>query len=126
VISPYEESDSAEKSEVNENEKIESDINETGEENLAVAQPQAPKGLAAIFTGKKVILVWDEIIGQGIEFYRVYRSGGNDFSLIAEVTTPVYNDGNIESGSRYFYKVSSVGQSESSGSDAVEVVAGGD
>ena len=126
AISPYEENDSVEKSEVLENEKMKPDISGTGEEELTVLQPKAPKGLAAIFTGKKIILVWDEIIGQGVEFYRVYRSGGNGFSLIAEVVTPVCNDGDIESGARYFYKVSAVGQSESSVSDTVEVVTGGD
>ena len=126
AISPYDESDSVEKSGVLENEKMKSGLSGTGEEDLAVLQPQAPKGLAAVFTGKIIILVWDEIIGQGVEFYRVYRSGGNESNLIAEVTTPVFNDRNIESGTRYIYKVSAVGQSESSGSDAVEVVAGGD
>jgi hypothetical protein len=126
LISPYEEDDAAEKSGVRENEKIKPDLIDTAEDELTVMQPHAPKGLAAVFTGKKVILVWDEVAGQGVKFYRIYRSGGDDFSLIAEVATPVFNDRNIEYGSRYFYKVSAVGQSESSGSDAVEVVAGGD
>jgi hypothetical protein len=126
LISPYEEKDAAEKSGVRENEAIKPDLSGTAEDELTVIQPQAPKGLAAIFTGKKVILVWDEVAGQGVKSYRIYRSGGDEFSLIGEVVTPVFNDRDIESGAGYFYKVSAVGQSESSGSDAVEVVAGGD
>lgn len=126
LISPYEENDAAEKSAVRENEKIKPDRGVTAEGELKVVQPQAPEGLAAIFTGKKVILVWDEVVGQGVKFYRIYRSGGGGFSLKGEVVTPVFNDNDIESGVRYFYKVSAVGESESSGSVVVEVAAGGD
>ena len=126
LISPYEESNAAGKSGGRENEKIKPDISGTREDTLIVMQPQAPKGLAAVFAGQKVILVWDEVAGQGVKSYRIYRSAGDIFSLIGEVVTPVYNDRDIESGARYFYKVSAVGQTESSGSDPVEVVAGGD
>ena len=126
LISPYEESKAAEQSAVRENEKIKPDRSETREDTLTVMQPQAPKGLAAVFAGQKIILVWDEVADQGVKSYRIYRSAGNGFNLIGEVVTPVFNDRDIESGATYFYKVSAIGQSESSGSDIVEVVAGGD
>ena len=126
LISPSEESGPAEKSGVAENQIQAPDLVGTGEDTLTVMQPQAPKGLAAVFAGQKIILVWDEVAGQGVKSYRIYRSAGDDFSLMGEVVTPVFNDRDIESGARYFYKVSAVGQTESSGSDTVEVVAGGD
>ncbi|KPK02873.1 MAG: hypothetical protein AMK71_00790 [Nitrospira bacterium SG8_35_4] len=126
LLSPYEESESAEKSGASENENQAPGLNGTGEDALTVVQPQAPEGLAAVFAGQKIILVWDEVAGQGVKSYRIYRSAGNGFSFIGEVVTPVFNDRGIESGTRYFYKVSAVGETESSGSDTVEVVAGGD
>jgi fibronectin type 3 domain-containing protein len=109
-----------------ENETSKPGVSGTAEDALTVMQPQAPKGLAAVFTGQKIILVWDEVAGQGVNSYRIYRSAGDVFSLTGEVVAPVYNDRDIEAGARYIYKVSAVGQTESNGSDSVEVVAGGD
>jgi hypothetical protein len=126
LILPSEEIGTAEKSGMAENQIQAPDLIGTGEDTLTVMQPQAPEGLDAVFTGQKIILVWDEVAGQGVKSYRIYRSAGDDFSLMGEVVTPVFHDRDIESGARYFYKVTAVGQTESIGSDTVEVVAGGD
>jgi predicted small lipoprotein YifL len=128
-IAPYEENGAADTSEVrrNKNEKSEPAPGRTAEEKGPNGMPpQAPTGLSAIFTGEKIILVWNEVSGQGVKFYRIYRSEGEGFNMIGEAATPVFNDRDIVSGARYFYKVSAVGQSESSGSSTVEVAAGGD
>lgn len=126
VIAPYEENGAADTSGVRQNEKSEPAPGGTVEEAPNSMPPQAPTGLSAVFTGERIILVWDEVSGQGVKFYRIYRSEGEGFNMIGEVGTPVFNDRDIASGVRYFYKISAVGQSESSGSSTVEVTAGDD
>lgn len=128
AVSPYEDKGAAGHSESvsPEGEEKESALAGTAEEESNAVQPQAPKGLAAVFAGNKVILVWDEVEGQGVKFYRVYRSEGEGFSFIGETVTPVFNDRNISYGVHYFYEVSAVGLSEGGRSDFVAVDAGGD
>jgi hypothetical protein len=126
AISPYEESGAAERSEAHENEQKEPVPGGSVKEMSNGQPPQAPEGLSAVFTGDEIILVWDEVPGRGVKFYRIYRSEGDGFQMIGEVDTPVFHDRAVVSGAKYFYKVSAVGQSESSRSGTVEVTAGGD
>ncbi|MEW6602559.1 MAG: hypothetical protein AB1499_16420, partial [Nitrospirota bacterium] len=46
-----------------------------GQEPAAVV-PDAPTEVAAVFTGKSIVLVWKEVLKQGVTSYRVYRSSG--------------------------------------------------
>ena len=109
-------------------------INETGTESREVkgyeetgaVQPEPPTGLIALFTGKSVVITWDEIIGKGIRFYRIYRSDGNEFNIIGEAVTPAFTDRNVKQDVKYIYRVSSVGLSEGNWSEAVEVVTKGE
>lgn len=126
AVLPYEERGASEETRVRDTEEKTPDTKETEEEGLTVMHPEAPKGLSAVFTGNKVILVWDEVTDRGVDYYRIYRSEGDGFSVIGETATPVFHDRDIEAGVRYFYKVSAVGKAESGLSGAVEVEAGGD
>jgi len=122
ALSPYEGGE-AEQSGVIEHEKGEP---AAGAETAAAPQPLPPTGVTALFAGDKVIVVWNEVSGAGVTRYRVYRSEGSDFRLIAEVHTPVFNDSTVVQGMKYSYRISAVGQSESGLSEAVSIVAGGD
>lgn len=77
------------------------------------AQPEAPSGLAAVYTGKSVVLVWREIVGQGVTAYRVYRSFGDEFILAGETVSPAFTDREIKQGMIYRYRITAVGKSES-------------
>jgi len=87
-----------------------------------VTKPDAPAGLAAIYTRQSIVLTWDEIHGQEIKFYRIYRSEGKDFAVIAETVTSVFNDKNIEPSKKYYYKVSAVGNQESLLSEEIGII----
>lgn len=87
-----------------------------------IIKPDAPTGLAAIYTRQSIVLTWDEIHGQEIKFYRIYRSEGEDFSVIAETVTSVFNDKNIEPSKKYYYKVSAVGNQESLLSEEIKII----
>ena len=91
-------------------------------EKIAVIPTKAPEGLKAIYTQKNIVLTWDEVIGQEIKFYRVYRSEGTGFIIAGEVVTPAFTDKNIESSKKYYYKVSAVGESEGSPSLELGIV----
>lgn len=77
------------------------------------AQPEAPSGLAAVYTGKGIVLVWKEIIGQGVKGYRVYRSSGGEFILVGETVSPAFTDKDITQRMTYRYRITAVGKSES-------------
>lgn len=77
------------------------------------AQPDAPSGLAAVYTGKSIVLIWKEIIGQGVTAYRVYRSSGGEFALAGETVSPAFTDKDITQRMTYRYRITAVGKSES-------------
>jgi hypothetical protein len=97
-----------------------------GEAETGAVQPEPPTGLIALFTGKSVVITWDEIIGQGVRLYRVYRSEGNEFNVIGEAVTPAFADRNVKPNVKYMYSISSVGMSEGPRSETVEVVTEGE
>jgi hypothetical protein len=97
-----------------------------GDAETGAVMPEPPTGLTALFTGMSVVMTWDEIIGKGVRFYRIYRSDGNAFDVIGEAVTPVFTDRNVKPDVTYIYKVSAVGQSEGMLSEAVEIVTTGE
>lgn len=88
------------------------------------ARPDAPSRLMAVFTQDGIVLTWDEIIGQGVKLYRVYRSDGKDFTLIGESVIPAYTDSSVEKNKEYSYKVTAVTDNESPASIEIKVTAG--
>lgn len=84
------------------------------EEQLPVkmAAPAAPSGLSAVYTGGNVIVTWDELKAQGVEYYKVYRSIGGDYAHVGNTLMPVYIDKDVELNKKYYYRVSAVGTDE--------------
>jgi hypothetical protein len=91
-------------------------------EKPGLLRPEAPTGLLGIYTNKSVILTWNEIIGQRITLYRVYRSEGEDFVSIGETSTPAFTDTTIQPSVKYYYKVHAVGDIEGLPSAEVEII----
>jgi hypothetical protein len=82
----------------------------------------SPEGLRGVYTQKSVILTWDEVTGQDIKFYRVYRSTGGDYKLIGETATTAFTDREVKPEVKYLYRVTAVGDSESLPSKELEIV----
>ncbi len=98
--------------------------NEAGIEPVSnvQAQPDAPSGLVGVYTGTNIILTWDEVIGQGVRFYRVYRAEGGDYALAKEQMTPAYIDKSVEKNREYYYKITAIGKSEGQPSIEIKIV----
>ncbi len=95
---------------------------QSGQETPKGIAPGAPAGLVGLYTRENIVLTWDEITDQPVTLYRVYRSEGEDFSLIGEAVTPAFTDTNIVPRKKYYYRVSSVSDGESPLSEPIEVV----
>lgn len=85
-----------------------SDVKET-----EPVRPAAPTGLFAVFTGKSVVLSWEDVLNQGVKMYNVYRSSGEAYNFIGHTAAPAFTDRDIRQGMKYYYKISAVAQSES-------------
>lgn len=99
---------------------IHKEITETEETELNV--PDSPAGVAALYTQKSIILVWDEVDSRGVRLYRIYRSSGDDYRLVGDSMTPVFTDSDVKPGMRYFYRVTAVGGLESLPSNEINIL----
>lgn len=95
--------------------KVEKEVEQTP------SPPEAPQGLTAVYTGKSVVLAWNELLNQGVKFYRIYRSSGNGYEAVAETVTSAYTDRNVKEATVYSYRVSAVGVSEGPLSEAISI-----
>lgn len=86
------------------------------------ARPDTPTNLAAVFTGKSIVLTWKEVLKQGVKMYNIYRSSGEDYLFIGHTVTPAFTDRDIKRDRKYYYKVTAVGQSESLPSEEILVL----
>ena len=103
------------------NKKTEDDrIDEDDKIELTIPDP--PAGLAALYTQKDIILVWDEIRWQGVKTYNIYRSGGDDYRLVGDSIIPAFIDSNVKRDTRYFYRVTAVGVLESRPSKEISIL----
>jgi len=84
--------------------------------------PGPPTGLMGLYTGGGVVLTWDEITGQEIRFYNVYRSSGSGFELIGDSITPAFIDRDVEPDRRYLYRVTAVADTEGPPSRVIEIL----
>lgn len=92
-------------------------------EVIGKAQPDAPSGLVAVYTGNSVVLAWDEMVEQGVKQYRVYRrSEDDDYSFIGNTVTPAFTDSDIEPDKEYYYKITASGASEGPASEELKVI----
>ncbi len=92
-----------------------------GKEETEVAAPAAPSGVSAVFTGKSIVLVWNEVLKQGVTSYRIYRSAGEGYVFAGETVSPAFTDRDIEKDKKYFYKITAVGRSESLPSEEIAI-----
>ncbi|NOX89701.1 MAG: T9SS type A sorting domain-containing protein [Calditrichaeota bacterium] len=76
--------------------------------------PAAVSGLNAELVDDNIQLTWNENTEKDIAYYAVYRDTVNDFKpssiddAISIVTSPEFEDKNIENNSMYYYRVSAI------------------
>ena len=90
-------------------------------EEIKATMPDTPTGLDGVYTRKSIVLTWDEMTGQNVRFYNVYRSSGDNFIFAGETVTPAFTDNNIDKNVQYYYKITAVGELESLPSKQVEI-----
>jgi hypothetical protein len=93
-----------------------------GAEEPVAVSPDAPADVAAVYTGKSIVLVWKEVLKQGVTSYRVYRSAGEGYLLAGETVSPAFTDRDIVKNKKYLYKITAVGRSESPASEEITVI----
>jgi len=86
------------------------------------AQLPPPTGLSAVFIESGIVLSWDEVMGQGVKVYNIYRSSGGEYTLIGKTWIPAFTDKNIERNKKYYYKVSALAGAEGRLSKEIEVL----
>ncbi len=94
-------------------------VQETEEPEKEKARPEAPSSLRGVYMQAGILLTWDEIIGQDVTLYRVYRLEGEVYTLIGEPVTPVFTDRDIENNRIYRYRVTAVNAMESPRSEEI-------
>lgn len=83
--------------------------------------PGIPTGITALFTGKIVVLSWDDSTDRQIKFYRIYRSSGEGFVQVGETEASAFTDSDVELNTEYRYRVTAVGQTESGPSAEIRI-----
>ncbi len=96
--------------------------NKTEAEKMKVLTPGRPTGLTGLYMQKSIVLIWDEIIGQDVRLYRIYRSLGGEYILAGDTVTPAFTDNNIEKNKKYYYRVTAVAAFESLPSKEIEIL----
>lgn len=91
-------------------------------EEKGIIIPPSPTGLVALWTGKAIVLTWDEIIDNGIKGYNIYRSSDSDFKLIGKTITPAFTDRDVMPGKRYLYRVTAIAAEEGLPSKEIEIM----
>lgn len=84
--------------------------------------PDAPAGLMALYTQKAVVLIWDEVKGQDVRQYKVYRSSGNGYVFVGDTAAPAFTDRDVMPDTKYYYQVTAVGKLESRQSKEIVIV----
>ncbi|MBI4847866.1 MAG: hypothetical protein HY808_04710 [Nitrospirae bacterium] len=87
-------------------------IQKPEQEPVKTTALSAPTGLMGVYTQQGIVLTWDDMEGQDINLYRIYRSTGGDFTVAGETVTPAFTDKNVGPDKRYIYKVTAVGAAE--------------
>ena len=97
-------------------------VKQTESDSVKDAQLPPPTGLTAIYTETSIVIAWDEVKGQGVKAYNIYRSSGGDYALIGKTGILAFTDKNIEIDKKYYYKVSAVAGAEGRLSKEIEVL----
>ena len=104
-------------------------VQKTAEDKTAVKDeisekqllPDAPKGLSGVYTGRNIVLVWDDVTADNLKGYNVYRTMEKVYKNIAYSFIPAYTDNEIKPGNTYYYKITALGVSEGHYSKAVKI-----
>lgn len=83
--------------------------------------PEAPKGLTGVYTGRNIVLVWDDVTVDGLKGYNIYRSEDKEYKMIAYSFVPAYTDNEIKDGNTYYYKITALGVIEGAYSKVVKI-----
>lgn len=97
-------------------------VNKIESDGAKGSQPLPPTGLTAVYIESSIVITWDEVTGQGVKVYNIYRSSGGEYVLIGKTGIPAFTDKEIERGRKYYYKVSTVAGSEGRLSKEIEVL----
>ena len=92
------------------------------QQTIQVTPPDSPTGLVGVYTRQSIVLTWDEVAGQDIKLYRIYRLKGEGYILVGETVTPAFTDKNVEPDIKYYYKVSAVGVTEGPLSKEIQII----
>lgn len=84
------------------------------EQTIQITTPDSPAGLKGVYTQQSIVLTWDEVQGQDIKLYRIYRSAttGEGQMLVGETVTPAFTDKNVKPNVKYYYRITAMGLSE--------------
>ncbi len=83
--------------------------------------PDAPEGLTGVYTEKNIVLVWDDVVAEGLKGYNIYRSIGKKFEIVGGSFIPAYTDNDIKVNITYYYKVTALGVFEGAFSKAIKI-----
>lgn len=88
----------------------------------AVTLSKSPTGVITVYTGESIVITWDEIRGERIKFYRIYRSEDKkDFVAIGQSITPAFTDKNIKPSKKYYYRVTAVSEADTERAPSKEI-----
>ncbi len=125
LVQPYDEKAGIEEKSANgeEKEKIvrPREQDENKKKPKSAVTPASPTGLRALYTGKHIVLTWEEVLKQGVRSYLIYRSSGDGYSFAGETTGPAFTDRNVRQGGTYFYRIEAAGQLKSPLSEEIKV-----
>lgn len=94
----------------------------TGKQGSGTTMPDVPGGLMLLYTQKAVVLTWDEVKGQDVRRYKVYRSSGDGYLFLGDTATPAFTDREVNPDTKYHYKVTAVGILESLPSKEIVII----
>ena len=94
----------------------------TGVQGSGTTMPDVPVGLMVLYTQKAVVLTWDEVKGQDVMRYKVYRSSGDGYIFVGDTAAPAFTDQDVKPNTKYYYKVTAVGVLESQLSKEIVIV----
>ncbi len=95
---------------------------ETIDRKSGTLMPDAPAGLMVLYTQTAVILTWDEVKGQDVRWYKVYRSSGDGYVFVGDTAVPAFTDREVKPNTKYYYQVTAVGILESRQSKEIVIV----
>jgi hypothetical protein len=121
-IAPYDENIVQEDADVKKDMELLPVEKEKVKRKSGTPMPDAPGGLMVLYTQKDVILIWDEVKGQEIGRYKVYRSSGDGYVFIGDTAASAFTDREVKPDTKYYYKVTAVGILESKPSKEIVIV----